>query len=166
MLMPLTISPRAGSAQGALKHSIAGQQPCTRGLNSRRRNTLSPHALGDPAPPDWDAEMSIFRKRTLKPSQLETIRHLEEEVDTGKVSLPAWFPAASSGSWAYLLRQSSGHQCPVCNVLMSCFWGSDDAVEQSSAELCCADWTQLPIIASCTGCRCCSPATAWPLWKD
>ena len=43
--------------------------------------------------------MSIFRKRTLKPSQLETIRHLEEEVDTGKVSLPAWFPAAGTGSW-------------------------------------------------------------------
>ena len=101
--MPLTISPRAGSVQGAPKRSIAKQQPCHtwrsmpvwRGLNSRRCSTLSPHALGDPAPPDWDAEMSIFRKRTLKPSQLETIRHLEEEVDIGKVRLAAWLPTAS-----------------------------------------------------------------------
>ena len=35
--------------------------------------------------PDWDAEMSLFRKRTMKPNQMETVRRLEEEVDTGKV---------------------------------------------------------------------------------
>lgn len=36
--------------------------------------------------PDWDAEMSIFKKRTLKPSQLEALRKLEEDsVSSGKV---------------------------------------------------------------------------------
>ena len=37
------------------------------------------------AEPDWDAEMSLFRKRTMKPNQMETVRRLEEEVDIGKV---------------------------------------------------------------------------------
>jgi hypothetical protein len=36
--------------------------------------------------PDWDAEMSIFKKRTLKPNQLEALRKLEEEsVSSGNV---------------------------------------------------------------------------------
>lgn len=35
--------------------------------------------------PDWDAEMSIFQKRANKPNQLNTIRQLVEEVDTGRV---------------------------------------------------------------------------------
>lgn len=38
------------------------------------------------AEPDWDAEMSLFRKRTMKPNQMETVRRLEEEVDIGKVT--------------------------------------------------------------------------------
>lgn len=37
------------------------------------------------AEPDWDAEMSLFRKRTMKPNQMQTVRRLEEEVDIGKV---------------------------------------------------------------------------------
>lgn len=36
--------------------------------------------------PDWDTEMSIFKKRTLKPNQLEALRKLEEDsVSSGKV---------------------------------------------------------------------------------
>ena len=37
--------------------------------------------------PDWEQEMSIFKRRTLKPSQLEALRKLEaEKVDVGRVS--------------------------------------------------------------------------------
>jgi len=37
--------------------------------------------------PDWEAEMSIFKKRTMKPSQLEALRKLEAgKVDVGRVS--------------------------------------------------------------------------------
>ena len=34
---------------------------------------------------DWEQEMSLFRKRLQKPNQLETLRKIVEEVDTGKV---------------------------------------------------------------------------------
>ena len=34
---------------------------------------------------DWDEEMSIFKKRTLAPNQLETLRTIEATVDVGKV---------------------------------------------------------------------------------
>ena len=38
------------------------------------------------AEPDWEQEMSIFKRRTLKPSQLEALRKLEaEKVDVGRV---------------------------------------------------------------------------------
>lgn len=38
--------------------------------------------------PDWEQEMSIFKKRTLKPSQLETLRMLEEQqVEVGRVCM-------------------------------------------------------------------------------
>jgi hypothetical protein len=36
---------------------------------------------------DWEQEMSLFRKRLQKPNQLETLRKIVEEVDTGKVRL-------------------------------------------------------------------------------
>ena len=39
------------------------------------------------AEPDWDAEMSLFRKRTMKPNQMQTVRRLEEQVDIGKVNM-------------------------------------------------------------------------------
>lgn len=43
-------------------------------------------AYSDSEEPNWDEEMSIFKKRTLKPSQLEALRKLEEEkVDVGRV---------------------------------------------------------------------------------
>ena len=35
--------------------------------------------------PDWDAEMSLFRKRLQKPNQLETLRKIEAEASVGKV---------------------------------------------------------------------------------
>jgi hypothetical protein len=36
---------------------------------------------------DWDAEMTIFTQRKLKPNQLEALRKLEEQnVDVGRVS--------------------------------------------------------------------------------
>ena len=44
---------------------------------------LQVHSSGAP---DWDAEMSIFQKRASKPNQLNTIRKLVEEVDTGRVT--------------------------------------------------------------------------------
>eukprot|EP00951_Prasinocladus_malaysianus_P005109 scaffold36333_cov46-Prasinocladus_malaysianus.AAC.3 len=34
---------------------------------------------------DWDAEMSIFKKRIMKPSQLATMRQIEGEASIGKV---------------------------------------------------------------------------------
>ena len=35
---------------------------------------------------DWEQEMSIFKKRTLAPNQLETLRTIEATVDVGKVN--------------------------------------------------------------------------------
>ena len=35
--------------------------------------------------PDWEAEMSLFRKRLQKPNQLETLRKIEAEASVGKV---------------------------------------------------------------------------------
>mmetsp|Transcript_34500 Transcript_34500/g.97752 ORF Transcript_34500/g.97752 Transcript_34500/m.97752 type:complete len:371 (-) Transcript_34500:814-1926(-) len=39
----------------------------------------------DTVSPDWDAEMSIFKKRSMKPSQLATLRQIEGEASLGKV---------------------------------------------------------------------------------
>lgn len=37
--------------------------------------------------PDWEQEIRIFKQRTLRPAQLETLRKLEEQqVDVGRVS--------------------------------------------------------------------------------
>lgn len=61
--------------------------PC----NLAHRRNLSPREYTRPlqicssSVPDWDAEMSIFQKRASKPNQLNTIRQLVEEVDTGRV---------------------------------------------------------------------------------
>ena len=47
---------------------------------------LQCQAYSNSEEPNWDEEMSIFKKRTLKPSQLEALRKLEEEkVDVGRV---------------------------------------------------------------------------------
>lgn len=43
---------------------------------------------GSEAEPDWEAELAIFKQRTLKPSQLEVQRKIaEEKVDVGRVSI-------------------------------------------------------------------------------
>eukprot|EP00873_Tetraselmis_striata_P023927 jgi/Tetstr1/444191/TSEL_032085.t1 len=54
----------------------------------RRRGTAARAASEEEAgegAPDWDAEMSIFKKRTLKSSQLATLRQIEGEASLGKV---------------------------------------------------------------------------------
>jgi hypothetical protein len=38
------------------------------------------------AEPNWDDEMSLFRKRVNTPNQMETMRKIEAEVEVGKVS--------------------------------------------------------------------------------
>ncbi len=35
--------------------------------------------------PDWDAEMTLFKKRITKPNQLSTLRRMLAQADTGKV---------------------------------------------------------------------------------
>ena len=52
--------------------------------NVCNRHTRRQHTCCS-AEPDWDAEMSMFRKRSMKPNQMQTVRRLEEEVDIGKV---------------------------------------------------------------------------------
>jgi len=39
------------------------------------------------AEPNWDDEMSLFRKRVNSPNQMETMRKIEAEVEVGKVRL-------------------------------------------------------------------------------
>ena len=36
-------------------------------------------------PPDWDAEMSLFRARLSRPAQAATLRQLEAKVEVGRV---------------------------------------------------------------------------------
>lgn len=39
----------------------------------------------DEEEPDWDAEMSIFKQRMMRPNQLATLREMEAKVNVGKV---------------------------------------------------------------------------------
>ena len=39
----------------------------------------------DSLPPDWDAEMSLFRARLSRPAQAATLRQLEAKVERGTV---------------------------------------------------------------------------------
>uniref|UniRef100_A0A7S1X862 H(+)-transporting two-sector ATPase n=1 Tax=Tetraselmis chuii TaxID=63592 RepID=A0A7S1X862_9CHLO len=60
------------------------------GWASRRNASVRVGGVGadegeEAGAPDWDAEMSIFKKRTLKPSQLATLRQIEGEASIGKV---------------------------------------------------------------------------------
>ncbi len=56
--------------------------------------------------PDWEAELKIFKQRTLKPSQLEVQRKLAvEQVEVGRVSDPG------RTLWALLLSPTSA-SCP------------------------------------------------------
>lgn len=50
------------------------------------RSQRSCHTQASGDEPDWDAEMQMFRERTMRPNQLETLRKAEEQdVDIGKV---------------------------------------------------------------------------------
>lgn len=52
----------------------------------QRLDSIRCHSYEDE--PDWDQEMSIFKKRTLRPNQLASLRKLEEEkVKSGKVRM-------------------------------------------------------------------------------
>lgn len=50
-----------------------------------RTKALLNSSTDDDAEPDWEKEMSIFRKRKNRPSALETLRKISEKVDVGKV---------------------------------------------------------------------------------
>lgn len=77
------------SVRHSCQHGLCGSLP-PRPLNGDRKEPqrlpLQCKAYSDSGEPNWDEEMSIFKKRTLKPSQLEALRKLEEEkVDIGRV---------------------------------------------------------------------------------
>ncbi len=55
----------------------AARQPHTRGSAVVR-------AKSDEEP-NWEEEMDIFKKRTMRPNQLATLRELESKVSVGKV---------------------------------------------------------------------------------
>jgi hypothetical protein len=60
------------------------------GRRHRLASLLPPlQALGgeddDSLPPDWDAEMSLFRARLSRPAQAATLRQLEAKVERGSV---------------------------------------------------------------------------------
>jgi hypothetical protein len=53
-----------------------------------RGYTCAVKAVDRDAEPDWEEEMSIFKKRSIKPNQLAVLRKIEEEkVDVGRVSI-------------------------------------------------------------------------------
>ncbi|KAL3150580.1 hypothetical protein ABBQ32_000390 [Trebouxia sp. C0010 RCD-2024] len=79
---------RHGSSCGARNRCFKPHQRlCARhmGRGSMLDRPVRHQHVCNSAEPDWDAEMSLFRKRTMKPNQMETVRRLEEEVDIGKV---------------------------------------------------------------------------------
>jgi hypothetical protein len=54
----------------------------------RRRPARPPAAAaadGEANPPDWDAEMSLFRRRVSAPNQLAALREREAQVELGTV---------------------------------------------------------------------------------
>lgn len=71
------------SSKAGLSHvwSCRLARRCSSG---RTRHVCRLHVYSS-SEPDWDAEMSIFKKRASKPNQLHTIRRLVEKVDTGRV---------------------------------------------------------------------------------
>jgi hypothetical protein len=75
----------AGLLGGARQRLL---RPCQTQLYRARfrRGVARPQATGE-SDPDWEEEMSIFKKRTLKPSQLETLRKFEGEMglEVGRV---------------------------------------------------------------------------------
>jgi hypothetical protein len=71
---------RAPPAQHAcLVMRVALSLPALRGKRRQRQHSIAR------ASADWDAEMSLFRKRLSSPNQLATMRLLEAQVDVGRV---------------------------------------------------------------------------------
>ena len=58
---------------------LATSFPALRGKRRLRQHSVTC------ANADWDAEMSLFRKRLSSPNQLATMRLLEAQVDVGRV---------------------------------------------------------------------------------
>ena len=58
---------------------VALSLPALRGRRRVRQHSVTR------ASADWDAEMSLFRKRLSSPNQLATMRLLEAQVDVGRV---------------------------------------------------------------------------------
>lgn len=78
-----------GQRPRAFRHDSSLWQVHRRAGSIRQHSRMvSIKAQGyDTQEPDWEEEMSIFKRRTLKPSQLEALRKLEaEKVDVGRVS--------------------------------------------------------------------------------
>lgn len=50
-----------------------------------RSSTVAKATGKDEEEPDWDAEMSIFKQRMMRPNQLATLREMEAKVNVGKV---------------------------------------------------------------------------------
>lgn len=55
-------------------------RPCRQG-----RSLAVASSVDDDTVPDWDAEMTLFKKRITKPNQLSTLRRILAQADTGKV---------------------------------------------------------------------------------
>ena len=73
------------------------------------------------AEPDWDAEMSLFRKRTMKPNQMQTVRRLEEQVDIGKVGLSGLIHGASSVLSSFMKYFALDGRC-FFRMMVWLFW--------------------------------------------
>lgn len=91
---------RVAGTSGRLADKLAiisiGNAHCARSrAHAVPRRLLRVHSAaegsGDDPEPDWEQEMSIFKKRTLAPSQMAALRKLEEEKnDVGRVSGSLW----------------------------------------------------------------------------
>ena len=101
----LALSPRAAQRSRVARHGAAGRPRAEAGAEPE---------------PDWDAEMSIFKKRTLKPAQLETLRKLEEQVEVGRVSKGgSWSSAGGAQAERVTRRQRRGAAGSDCAVELS-----------------------------------------------
>jgi hypothetical protein len=71
----------AGVAPGPGRHAGAGRHAAA--PRECRRRWVARAGVDDDA--EWEKEMSIFKQRTMRPNQLETLRELEAKVNVGKV---------------------------------------------------------------------------------
>ena len=74
----------ANAASHRLMHRLTSWSVSYHHIASKRRRNQP--ARSQVAEPNWDEEMTLFRKRVNSPNQLETLRKIEAEVSVGKVS--------------------------------------------------------------------------------